>query len=179
MLSNKLMKQRVIPLFFSPKGRISIGLFWKANFVLLLGFQALLFCIEAFGDVFKLYSDFQSITKILVFLVYVYAIFVLTAKRLHDTNQPGWLSVLCVPTILLWLVIGLMLGTAGKNKYGENPIKYEKNRLYVNLETDLPPPPPPLDNLVSKVVLYFIISFVPIILLFDFFAQIYLSKSIQ
>lgn len=41
MLSTKLFQQQVIPLFFSPKGRISRGLFWKANLLLLLVYFSL------------------------------------------------------------------------------------------------------------------------------------------
>jgi len=162
MLSTELMKQQVIPLFLSPKGRISRGLFWKSNLVLWLGFMALIFFVMILMEVFKLSDNFQDNGFSFAFLLYFYAAFVLTIKRLHDINWAGWLAVPCILTGLLWLVIGLVGGISGKNKYGDNPIEYEKNRLYINRGTGLPPPPPPLHNPISKIFLYvMMISFLP------------------
>ena len=162
MLSTELMKQQVIPLFLSPKGRISRGLFWKANLVLWLGFLILVSCVMIFKEVFKLDDGFQDNGFSFAFLLYFYVAIILTIKRLHDINWSGWLAVPCILTGILWLIAGFIAGTPGKNKHGDNPVEYEKNRLYINRETGLPPPPPPLDNPISKIVLYaIIISFLP------------------
>ena len=93
MLSTELMKQQVIPLFLSPKGRISRGLFWKANLVLWLGFLILVSCVMIFKEVFKLDDGFQDNGFSFAFLLYFYIAFVLTIKRLHDINWSGWLAV--------------------------------------------------------------------------------------
>lgn len=153
MLSTELLKQQVLVLFLSPKERISRGLFWKANLVLWLGFLSLLCCVTIVKEVFKLPNIFQDSVYSFIVIVYFYAVFVLTIKRLHDINWSGWLAVPCILTGILWLVIGLIAGTS-KNKYGDNSVEYEKNRLYVNRGTSLPPPPPPLDNPISKIILY-------------------------
>lgn len=154
MLSTKLMKQQVISLFLSPKGRISRGLFWKANLLLWLGFIDFIACVIIFKEIFKFYDDFQNNGFFFAFLLYFYAAFALTIKRLHDINWSGWLTVPCMLTGIFWLIVGIITGTSGKNKHGENPVEYELNRLYVNRGSGLPPPPPPLENPISKIILY-------------------------
>ena len=153
MLSTELMKQQVIPLFFSPKGRISRGLFWKSNFVLLLGFLTLICLLMAIEQIFSLTNN-ERILGILiaVILSYLYAIIVLMVKRLHDINWSGWLAIISILTPL-GFIVGLMPSQSGRNAHGENLIEYEKKRLYINRGTGLPPPPPPIDNPISKIIL--------------------------
>ena len=69
MLSTELMKQQVIPLFFSPKGRISRGLFWKSNFVLLLGFLTLICFLMAIEQIFSLTNNERILGILIVLLV--------------------------------------------------------------------------------------------------------------
>ena len=153
MLSTELMKQQVIPLFFSPKGRISRGLFWKSNFVLLLGFLTLICFLMAIEQIFSLTNN-ERILGILIAIIlsYLYAIIVLMVKRLHDINWSGWLAIISILTPL-GFIVGLMPSQSGWNAHGENLIEYEKKRLYINRGTGLPPPPPPIDNPISKIIL--------------------------
>jgi len=154
MLSTELMKQQIIPLFFSVKGRITRGLFWKSNLLLFLVYFALfLVCVTA-EQALIITSEQLGIGMIIIVLFYWYVFFVLTVKRLHDINWSGWWAIPCILTGILWLIAGLISSASGVNNHGENPIEYEKNRLYINQGTGSPPPPPPLDNPVSKVILY-------------------------
>ncbi|WP_374974259.1 DUF805 domain-containing protein [Acinetobacter venetianus] len=153
MLSTELMKQQVIPLFFSTKGRISRGLFWKSNFVLLLGFLTLICFLMAIEQIFSLTNN-ERILGILIAIIlsYLYAVIVLMVKRLHDINWSGWLAIISILTPL-GFIVGLIPSKPGMNSHGNNLIEYEKNRLYVNRNSSLPPPPPPIDNPISKIIL--------------------------
>lgn len=154
MLSTELMKQQVLPLFFSPKGRISRGLFWKSNLVLWLGFLSLVFCLIVAEHLVGFSNDLSIKTFMVAIVVYGYAITVLTIKRLHDINWSGWWAVPSIVIGFLWLIVGLIPSKVGENAHGDNLIEYEKNRLNINRGTGLPPPAPPLDNPVSKIILY-------------------------
>lgn len=154
MLSTKLFQQQVIPLFFSPKGRISRGLFWKANLLLLLVYFSLLSIFIIAEHALALTSDQLAIGILIVISFFWYVVFVLTVKRLHDINWSGWLAIPCILTGFLWLIAGVIAGKSGENKHGANPVEYERDRLFVNKGKGIPPPPPPLDNPISKVILY-------------------------
>ncbi len=154
MLSTKLMKQQIVPLFFSVKGRITRGLFWKSNLLLFFVYFALLVVLVATEQALIITSEQLGIVMIIIVLFYWYVFFVLTVKRLHDINWSGWWAIPCILTGIMWLVVGLIPSVSEANNHGENPIEYEKNRLYINQGTGFPPPPPPLDNSVSKVILY-------------------------
>lgn len=176
MLSTKLMKQQIIPLFFSTKGRISRGLFWKAFIVLTIFFLPLIRFANSNDDIF-----------FIIFLagltIYSILTMILLAKRLQDVSIAGWFAVIffvlfpsswedldlynftspfVITSVLFLLIVGLLNGTKGSNRYGGNLIEYENNRLYINKNKGLPPPPPPLDNPISKFFLYvMMISFLP------------------
>jgi uncharacterized membrane protein YhaH (DUF805 family) len=60
----------------------------------------------------------------------LYSLFVLvpslavTVRRLHDTDKSGWwIFIVLIPVIgAIWLLILMMMdGTTGENKYGPNP----------------------------------------------------------
>jgi uncharacterized membrane protein YhaH (DUF805 family) len=60
----------------------------------------------------------------------LYSLFVLvpslavTVRRLHDTDKSGWwIFIVLIPVIgAIWLLILMMIeGTTGENKYGPNP----------------------------------------------------------
>ncbi|WP_151957555.1 DUF805 domain-containing protein [Acinetobacter guillouiae] len=154
MLSTELMKQQVIPLFLLPGGRISRGLFWKANLVLWLGLFSLIFCLMAAEQLLGFANDLSVKILLVALIVYGYAITVLTVKRLHDINWSSWLAVPFILTGIFWVIVGLISSVKGKNTHGDNLIEYEENRLYVNRGTGLPPLAPPFDNPISKIILY-------------------------
>lgn len=162
MSSTKLMKQQIIPLFFSLKGRISRGLFLKSNLVLFLGYLTLFIFLILAEQILGLSSEQFGIGGVIIISFYWYIVFVLTVKRLHDINWSGWLALPIIMTGIIWIFIGLINGKITPNRHGENPIEYEKKRLYINKHKGLPPPPPPLDNPISKFLLYvMMISFLP------------------
>lgn len=154
MLSTKLFQQQVIPLFFSPKGRISRGLFWKANLLLLLVYFSLFLIFVIAEQALVITSEQLGFGGLIIMVFYWYVVFVLTVKRLHDINWSGWLAIPCMLTGILWLIVGLIVGKSGENKHGANSVEYERDRLFINQGKNIPPPPPPLDNSVSKVILY-------------------------
>lgn len=153
MLSTKLFKQQVIPLFFSVKGRISRGLFWKTNLLLLLVYFSLFLIFVMAEQALAITSGQLGFGGLIIMVFYWYVVFVLTVKRLHDINWSGWLAIPCMLTGILWLIVGLIVGKSGENKHGANSVEYERDRLFINRGKNIPPPPPPLDNPVSKVVL--------------------------
>jgi uncharacterized membrane protein YhaH (DUF805 family) len=61
----------------------------------------------------------------LIFVVFVYSLFCLTIKRLHDLNVTGWLSlILIIPSInlLTIIIVGCVKGPGGDNQYGSDPL---------------------------------------------------------
>ena len=153
MLSTKLFKQQVIPLFFSSKGRISRGLFWKTNLLLLLVYFSLFLIFVMAEQALVITSEQLGIGGLIIIVFYWYVVFVLTVKRLHDINWSGWFAVPIMMTGVIWIIIGFIPSKVGVNAHGNNLIEYEDNRLNINRGTSLPPPPPPLDNPLSKIVL--------------------------
>ena len=108
MLSTKLMKQQIVPLFFSVKGRITRGLFWKSNLLLFFVYFALLVVLVATEQALIITSEQLGIVMIIIVLFYWYVFFVLTVKRLHDINWSGWWAIPCILTGIMWLVVGLI-----------------------------------------------------------------------
>ena len=143
MLSTKLFKQQVIPLFFSSKGRISRGLFWKTNLLLLLVYFSLFLIFVMAEQALVITSEQLGIGGLIIIVFYWYVVFVLTVKRLHDINWSGWFAVPIMMTGVIWIIIGFIPSKVGVNAHGNNLIEYEDNRLNINRGTSLPPPPPP------------------------------------
>lgn len=161
MLSTHLFKQQLDQLYFSPKGRISRALYWKANLTLVflsVGVSMLMYVLVQRGflsDVNELY------VSVVLTILFWYSAIALLIKRLHDIGWSGWMAIPSILTLVLWLVVGFLQGKQGENKYGENPIEYERDRLYINKNKGIPPPPPPLDNPISKILLALML-FIPI-----------------
>lgn len=111
-------------LFFGFRGRISRQAYWLAYFFInvVLGLflkpsinpetMEISLAAPAFGALFLLPALVGNIA--------------IGVKRLHDFNLPGWLVALMfvpfIPTMVLSvLVIGLLPGTAGPNRFGQAP----------------------------------------------------------
>lgn len=61
----------------------------------------------------------------LAFLILLVPGLALGIKRLHDRNRTGWLILLAyVPIVNIWIAIELLFlkGTAGSNRYGQDPL---------------------------------------------------------
>lgn len=107
-------------LCFSFKGRINRATFWAYNVV---AFWATLLFF------FLLYALIDNPTDAIPFFVvcYIPAMFMNLAvcvKRLHDISSSGWHFLLILIPVLGFLFVlfmGLLPGTQGPNRYGEQP----------------------------------------------------------
>lgn len=153
MLSNKLFEQNFFTLYFSAKGRISRGLFWKSFFTGYCGVIGLFFVLTILQGLGKLNDASIGFLVLGLCVLAYYGLFNLTVKRLHDFNFSGWWSLPSLVMIVPLIAICFARGNKGENKYGHNAIEYENFRLSINKSNGLPPPPPPLDNPISKIIL--------------------------
>ena len=69
-----------------------------------------------------------------LYVVYTLAVLIpglaVAVRRLHDVNKSGWMILICfIPVIgSIWLIVLFILdGTPGENKYGKNPKEVEDN----------------------------------------------------
>ena len=153
MLSNKLFEQNFFTLYFSAKGRISRGLFWKSFFTGYCGVIGLFFVLTILQGLGKLNDASIGFLVLGLCVLAYYGLFNLTVKRLHDFNFSGWWSLPSLVMIVPLIAICFARGNKGENKYGHNAIEYENFRLSINKSNGLPPPPPPIDNPISKIIL--------------------------
>jgi uncharacterized membrane protein YhaH (DUF805 family) len=109
---------------FSFEGRISRKPFWIFNIVvaIIAVFLELLFGINIIAEEF----DNKSL---IFFLIILGPSLAVQAKRWHDRNKSAWwLLVNFVPIIgPIYALIqnGLLAGTKGKNRFGDDPLGYE------------------------------------------------------
>ena len=127
----------LLSVMFSYRGRITRSTFWIGLILL-----PLVFCINfllglLIATLLSLYVEDQSILLGFVILpllggLYVllpWSYFALCAKRWHDQDQSGWMSlIILIPFIGLLtmpLFCGIPRGTPGPNKYGLEPRSYD------------------------------------------------------
>lgn len=112
---------------FSFKGRVNRGNFWLVLIPLFLisaGIQVAI--ISSMSNMSRGDSNTMGFV-IMSALFYIPALWILIAtyvKRWHDINKSGWWSlILLIPwvNLLVILFLGLAPGTAGANRYGEQP----------------------------------------------------------
>ena len=102
-------------LFFGFDGRINRGQIW-------LGF-VLLWAIDAtVGAV----AGFTSSLYYIVSLVVLWPYLAISVKRWHDRDKTGWWVLIWLIPVIGWIwaliELGFLLGTAGPNKYGPDPL---------------------------------------------------------
>jgi uncharacterized membrane protein YhaH (DUF805 family) len=105
--------------FFSPKGRIGRDKYFLRTVLLNIPFGILYF-----GSVYVDFSLDLILLLQLVILVCLILRLIQTFKRFHDINASGWHSLwTLIPgvNVVLWLVLILVKGTPGENKYGPLP----------------------------------------------------------
>lgn len=88
----------------------------------------ILFLLPMFIATSILISELNEDTWITISLIFTFDLFIailsITISRLHDINSSGWLSLLLlIPIINILLIVALIFtnGTAGTNRFGENP----------------------------------------------------------
>lgn len=106
-------------LLFSGEGRLSRRPFWLARIGL---------AFRGCGTTFS--SDGPPADEVVfaVQLATLWPVSALMVKRLHDLDRDGWFGLLLVvPIVDLWVTIlpGLVRGTAGQNRFGEDPLAHQ------------------------------------------------------
>ena len=123
---------------FSVNGRFSRSQYWGYG-VLGSALFGILAAIPYFILIFALISADEAgkdpnialvvVLGILTFLLYIPAVwvsFVAAAKRFHDRGKTGWMSLIALIPYVggIWILVecGCLVGTAGTNAYGPDPL---------------------------------------------------------
>jgi uncharacterized membrane protein YhaH (DUF805 family) len=103
-------------LLFSIQGRISRGPFWLVYLVLSLLTLALILFIETL-------VDGNPGFILLTLALHSWITICITAKRLHDMDATGWLSIPVVLIPIAVILVGSFPGTIGPNQFGPDPLE--------------------------------------------------------
>ena len=116
--------------YFNVESRSSRSEYWYwFLFVLILGFVVDFADATIAGSSWLDYSEvWGPLTIIYNILTWIPGI-TIGVRRLHDVNRSGWwllisLTVIGLIPLFIWAV---SKGTEGKNRYGNNPLKFKKN----------------------------------------------------
>ena len=111
----------LIWLLFSFDGRIGREPFWV--FTLVTMAIVLIPAFVVFGAGTESADNFVNISSLLL----LWPALAIQAKRWHDRNKSAWwILINFIPVIgVLWALVenGFLLGTEGKNNYGNNPLE--------------------------------------------------------
>ena len=104
-------------LYLGVKGRIPRRTFWLHG---VLSLFLMMVFVNALLDIARVDDD---VAGKLVNLVFAWPCIAVSAKRLHDFNFSGWWLLVNLTGIglLVMLVVGLMPGTRGPNRFGVDP----------------------------------------------------------
>ncbi len=107
----------LLQLYLGIQGRIPRRTFWLHGVLSLLLMMVL---VNALLDIARVDDEFAGK---LVNLVFAWPCIAVSAKRLHDFNFSGWwlLVNLTGVGLLVMLVVGLLPGTRGPNRFGADP----------------------------------------------------------
>jgi uncharacterized membrane protein YhaH (DUF805 family) len=106
-------------LLFSFKGRVSRGTLWGVHVSFPLTMLFLSIPFAAFPRTWV-----EIVTGILS-LSFIWISIAVSAKRWHDCGRSGWwvlLYLVPIVNVLMFVYLGLVKGTPGPNKYGEDPL---------------------------------------------------------
>ena len=114
----------MIKTLFSSRGRISRKQYWLYSLTQLVGVVLLFALMESLEKVVALPPE-VSMAAVFIAVIPLLSVFIiLPVKRWHDTNRSTlWIILHFVPylNILMLILVGVLKGTEGTNKYGENP----------------------------------------------------------
>jgi uncharacterized membrane protein YhaH (DUF805 family) len=109
-------------LYTSFDGRIGRQSFWIGTLILAAvhwvggGLMSTIFGHGIFG----------GLLRVVLSLVLLYPSLAVAAKRWHDRDKSGWWSLVALIPVVGWIwylvECGILVGTAGQNRYGADPI---------------------------------------------------------
>lgn len=107
-------------LYFDLRGRVSRRQFWLHGVLALVGVALAAHALLGIARVS------QSTADMAVNLLLVWPALAVSVKRWHDRDRSGWWVLLNLLPVIgwLWALIdnGLLRGTPGPNRYGEDPL---------------------------------------------------------
>ena len=122
-------------MLFSFKGRINRKPYWMLILVVFIGM-----IITTFIDRETTGQD-TEIASPLFILIILWPLLAMQVKRWHDRNKSGWWFLIGIIPILgpIWALIetGFLTGTEGTNRFGDNPLKQNKNKLPKTKEVEV------------------------------------------
>lgn len=112
--------------FFSFEGRIKRSTYWPTIISLFLVVAGVTFGIQLgiAASTNQAFSNSFVMLDIVFTILVTWVLFATYVKRCHDINRSGWIVLTAlIPFInlLVLLYLGFASGTAGVNKYGEEP----------------------------------------------------------
>ena len=123
---------------FTRKGRITRLQYLMVVFIILPVFKPIVLSIEPiiiyYYDYYYLMYDYEIIPSIFATsILFVSAcslswiLVSISVRRWHDCNKTGWFALLpFIPTVVY---LGLVRGTQGNNRYGDDPLEMNRDSL--------------------------------------------------
>lgn len=106
----------MVQLYFSRRGRLSRGRFWRASLTAWLLFWMAFVLLDGVTG-----FDFTRIPALLL----IGALFSLSSKRYHDLDRSSlWLLLLLIPVfgvLVVFYELGFRRGSVGENSFGSDP----------------------------------------------------------
>lgn len=111
-------------LFFSFQGRIPRSVYWLKYALPYLVIYIVLSFLDIALGVFDPNAGMGLLAGLFSLLA-LWPSLAMGVKRAHDRNRSGWfLLLMVIPLVNIWpfIELGFLKGTAGANKFGENPL---------------------------------------------------------
>ena len=111
-------------IFLDPRGRIARRTFWLYGVLALFGLGTLGHALLGIARVPR--ADADHVVNVLL----LWPAIAVSAKRWHDRDKSGWWVLLNLLPVVgwIWALIenGFMRGSAGPNRFGEDPVAVER-----------------------------------------------------
>jgi len=107
-------------MLFSFNGRISRKPYWMFMLIVIVGAVVATIIDTAI-------TGQAGIVSVIFMLIMIWASLAIQVKRWHDRDKSGWWILINFVPIIgpIWAFVenGLLAGTEGKNRFGDNPLK--------------------------------------------------------
>ena len=120
----KSEKMSLSELLFSFDGRISRSTYWLKFALPLAGFGLVAAILDMAMGTFD-YENNIGLLSGLLSLAAIYPSVAVGVKRCHDRDRSGWfilIGLIPIVQIWLWIELGVLKGTTGRNQYGADPL---------------------------------------------------------